>query len=150
MPLTVTAWPVFPDPRTPAFLGAGFLFGQVGAERYRVTSPGALSPYDELIDGVLLEFDSQPAAEVWRFKDSSGDYVLDVFSTATPLGIPPFSVQWLLQITKPAEPRYDVTIRELFPVAIALRSGPAVPIPPPGAKIPNPVTFTPRNFTATA
>lgn len=144
-PLTVRAWPDSTDPRGPHFLVGGFDHGQVAAERYLLTTTDAVAPYEDLNTGVLVVFDSQIGAEVWKFVDDSGDYVLTVFSTDTPIGAPEFSVQWLLQITKPGEPRYDVEIKELFQTAIAVRSAPAVAVPPNGDKIPNDVTFTPEN-----
>ncbi len=149
MPLTVTAWPSGPDPRGSHFSLIGYKFGQVPPDRYFAQTTGALAPYEELNDGILLvvvaytiNFVSYQSADTVYFVDKVG--FLDEQT-----GPPAFSVVWELTIDDLSGALQKGQLLELFPAAIANRSITTAPLPGEDNLIPNPVTFQPRNFGVT-
>lgn len=149
-PLTVRAYPDSTDPRDSMFSLIGYAPNQVPAERYLLTTTGALSPYDDLNDGVMvILFNETPPSTV--FKNGDLAYDLTKFGSNAVVASPtPHSVSQTLNLIRAPDLGYAITNYVLFPVAIKLLSFNVVQIGGGPNLIPNPVVATPRNHLATS
>lgn len=146
-PLTVTAWPYYPDPRTPQFSIIGYAFGMVPPDRLLLTTVGATTPFDDLNVGVLLVLSAE-APPLTTYTSQDGAYRLEKTGFFPPAAGPPIhSVLLQVFLDRPPEPVYTGFIQQLHPPGIQAFDINADPPAPPPDKVPNPITFTPRNFT---
>ncbi len=147
-PLTVTAWPVFPDPRLPQFSIIGYAFGMVPPDRVRLSSVGAIAPFDDLNSGVQLILSAE-APPTTTYTSGHGFYQLVKVGFVPPNPGPPIhSVSLTLNLNRPGEPLYTGFILQLFPPGIQNFIITTVPPAPPPNKTPNPIAISPENFTA--
>jgi len=150
MPDTVTAWPYNPDPRSPGFSIIGYGFGMVPPTKFLAKTTGALSPYQSLNDGVLLTLSDETPPNTTYL---SGDSVYRLFKVGhnPPLAGPPIhSVSLAFSALDPPAAQQDGLLELLFPDGIQVYTISTVPAGGPPNLIPNPLTLTPRNFSATA
>jgi len=149
-PLTVTAWPVFPDPRGPGFSIRGYGFGMVAPNQFFISTTGALPPYDDLNDGLLLPFSFDlPASTEYKTVDNRNIMTKRGF-VALQVGPPPWSIEITISVIRPAVDFQTGFVRFNFPDAIRTYSVQTVPTGVGPQLIPNPILATPRNFSATA
>lgn len=149
-PLTVRAWPNFPDTRGPNFSLAGFAWGQVPPFKFFMVTTGAFPPFEELNDGVVItSFIDDDIKTVYEDVASKYTYIKQPFDPPQP-GPPEFSVVQSLTLQPEAGTVYTGQIDQFFPDAIQMLTIPvSVNIGAPGL-IPNPVVLHPRpwNFAA--
>jgi len=146
MPLTVTAWPYSPDPRDASFSIIGYGFGQVPPFKFLISTTGALPPFDDLNDGILLTLtDENPPLTVYSSLAVAGNQVTKA-GFKDPQGVPLHTVEWTLQLARAPGTQYVGDLQQVFPNAIQKFSIPVVAIVGPIGLIPNPVAFLPRSF----
>lgn len=146
MPFGVTAWPYFPDPRHPDFSLTGYAFGQVPPNKFIASTTGALSPYLDLNEGVLLEVDLDIEG-LTRYSFEVFTYRLTKFGFKEPIPDPtPHTVQLTFvanrgTLTQHTGDRFDPWPDAIRPFAITMVPDEGVP-----QSLPNPVVFSPARF----
>lgn len=146
MPLTVTAWPYFPDPRVPQFGLTGYAFGMVPPERYSLKTVGALGAFANLNTGVLVIATDIGPADVHYDDGPPVRQALTKFGFPQPQGVPLHTIRLQLQAIRPGEDMHVGFILQVFPPAIQVF---VITMQTTGIgpnQIPNPVTCTPENF----
>jgi hypothetical protein len=149
MPFAVRQWPAAPDPRSSLFSFEGWNWGQVVSFQWVVSSFGARGAWSFLNDGFIVPSVSDDGVDTqWSaaVPGSGGTVVtLSKFGHPAPIGIPPFTIEWLWTVDMPQTGEqgrsFDFLLRpdaiQVFGPLEMLDSG--VPIP----NLPNPVTITP-------
>lgn len=149
MPLTVTAWPYMPDPRSPFFSIRGYAFGQVPPPKFFLKTTGALAPFDNLNDGVLVSLALDlPERTDYESEDSFDCLTKFGFATVQPTPVD-HTVRMNLDLARAGPLNNIGDVHLEFPNAIRVWSIATVPDYPPPNRVPNIVTVTPRNFLAT-
>ena len=150
MPETVTAWPVWPDPRDAAYSIIGYVFGMVAPNQFSAKTTGALAPFTELNDGVLLTGVTDTGANTFYSAAGALYTMTKVGFPVAQVGPPNWSVELIFTAIDLGGNSHDGTLRLLFPKAIREYSFTVDPIGVGPDLIPNPVVLSPRNFSATS
>lgn len=151
MPFEVTQWGYSPDPRKPTYAIEGFDFGQLPPWRWKMTTTGAIFPYEALNAGVVWErsdhgIDFASFAPLVPIPDVT-DPLLGWGGTQEPIG--GFTINWFCQFfITGADPATSGFFGELYPVAIKARAFTMVNEGGPPPFIPNPLVITPLKWNA--
>lgn len=156
MPFGVRRFPGSRDPRGALFCTEGFAWGGVPAIVYRLSTTGALAPFDVLNGaGVVLALSlDTPGWHEWINPDFAGVHLSGgLIIQGAYLGLdagPTYSVAWQVAFTAPGEDAYFGYVRGLYPDAID--GWPTIPMVQTGIgtnKIPNDLLVTPCKWDTT-
>jgi len=155
MPFAVRKWPSPCDPRTACFCLEGYAFGSVPPFQYRVSTTGALAPYDPLNGSGLLF----PHVQFFplggcRFEILQAPLQLQI--DITPLSLPPYdpppadTLRWFLRFLS-AFPVLAQQGEQRARLPQGVSQPPDVMTLPSGGpnRIPNPVVLLPVPWDAT-
>lgn len=149
MPYAVRKAPASNDPRSWAFLWMGWQYGQVPPYKWRLSTTGALAPFEALNAGIVLPVATYSDHEYLATGTLSGSlnptYALEIFTADEPQ---PFPSDWTVRFTFTAVAdginEQAGELKQLWPVAIAQRSiDDVLPVPSGTRYIPNPLIITP-------